>query len=128
MGLGRLPMPLRLQGHDEGGRGFAAMDWVDGGNIPTGPFNLEEALGAVEATVGAWTAAGARTLILGGDHLMTLGALRAQARRHVPLGLLHLDAHPDAAQHMEDCPWWAPFFTIGADGKRRPTHPSAPTR
>lgn len=39
-----------------------------------------------------------------------------------------LEAHPDAAQHMEDCPWWAPYFTIGANGKRRPTHPSAPTR
>jgi arginase family enzyme len=28
---------------------------------------------------------------------MTLGALRAHARQHGPLGLLHLDAHPDAA-------------------------------
>jgi len=96
MGMGRLPMPMRLQGQDEGGRSMAAVDWVDGGNIPTRPFSMEEALGAVEQTMAAWIAQGARTLMLGGDHLMTLGALRAHARQHGPLGLLHLDAHPDA--------------------------------
>jgi len=97
MGMGRLPMPTRFQGHDEGGRGMAAVDWVDGGNIPTRPFSMEEALAAVDQTMAGWLAMGARTLMLGGDHLMTLGALRAQARKHGPLGLLHLDAHPDAA-------------------------------
>lgn len=96
LGLGRLPMPLRLQGQDEGGRGWAGLDWVDGGNLPTRPFSQTEALAAVEAGIGAWAAAGARTLMLGGDHLMTLGALRALARKHGPLGLFHLDAHPDA--------------------------------
>ncbi len=101
MGLGRLPMPLRLQGHgDMEGfgepRGYAAIDWVDGGNIPTRPFSIDEALAAVEGTIGAWATCGARTLMLGGDHLMTLGALRAHARKHGPLGLLHVDAHPDA--------------------------------
>lgn len=44
-----------------------------------------------------WLQAGARTLLLGGDHLMTLGALRAHAAQHGPMGLLILDAHPDAA-------------------------------
>jgi hypothetical protein len=39
-----------------------------------------------------------------------------------------LDAHPDAALHTEDCPWWAPLFFIDAHGRKRPTHPSAPTR
>jgi arginase family enzyme len=97
LGMGRAAMPLRLQGHDDGGRYVAALDWVDGGNIPTRPFSIPEALGAVEGTVGAWAGLGARTLLLGGDHLMTLGALRALAKKHGPLGLLHLDAHPDAA-------------------------------
>lgn len=99
LGLGRMPMPLRLQGlqgEDEGGRSFAAFDWVDGGNVPTRPFSIEEALEAVRATMEAWLAFGARTLMLGGDHLMTLGALRAHAAKRGPLGLLHVDAHPDA--------------------------------
>lgn len=98
MGLGRLPMPLRLQGTDEGGRGFTARDWVDGGNLPTRPFSQEAALGVVDAGLSDWAELRTRTLLLGGDHLMTLGALRAHARRSGPLGLLHLDAHPDAGQ------------------------------
>ena len=98
MGVGRLPMPTRLQGQDEGGRGVAALDWVDGGNIPTLPFSMDQALGAVDQTADAWIRQGARTLMLGGDHLMTLGALRAHARKLGPLGLLHLDAHSDAAR------------------------------
>ncbi|HJW31762.1 MAG TPA: arginase family protein [Holophagaceae bacterium] len=98
MGLGRMPMPQRLQGGEEHQEplGVAAVDWVDGGNIPTRPFQMVEALGAVEGLTSAWIATGARTLMLGGDHLLTLGALRAHARTHGPLGLLHLDAHPDA--------------------------------
>jgi len=98
LGMGRVAMPHRLQGHDEGGRGVAALDWVDGGNIPTRPFSIPEALGAVEQVAQAWIDQGARTLLLGGDHLMTLGALRAHAKKHGPLGLLHLDAHPDAGE------------------------------
>ncbi len=104
MGLGRLPMPLRLQGSEDEPRGYAALDWVDGGNAPTRPFSIPEALEAVTRTVAAWAGHGARTLLLGGDHLMTLGALRAQARYHGPLGLVHFDAHPDAG-HGE--PWGA---------------------
>lgn len=98
MGLGTRPMPGRLrEGREPLAAGVGA-GWVDGGNIPTLPFSLAEALEAVRATVGAWSAHGARTLLLGGDHSLTLGALRALARHHGPLGLLHLDAHPDAAE------------------------------
>lgn len=96
LSLGRLPMPLRLQGPEEERPGFAATDWVDGGNIPTRPFDMKEALAVVEKSVAAWSSMGARTLILGGDHSVTLGALRAHARAHGPLGLFQLDAHADA--------------------------------
>jgi proclavaminate amidinohydrolase len=96
MGLGRMPMPLRLQSDDIYPPSFAGIDWVDGGNIPTRPFGISEALDAVQGSIGAWAVLGARTLMLGGDHLMTLGALRALAAQHGALGLLHVDAHPDA--------------------------------
>lgn len=97
LGLGRQALPLRLQGGaGSSPDGWDARGWVDGGNAPTRPFDTAEALMAVEGTVAAWAATGARTLMLGGDHLMTLGALRAHARRHGALGLLHIDAHPDA--------------------------------
>lgn len=97
MGLGTHPMPGRLREGHESLSSAAAQGWVDGGNIPTLPFSLTEALATVQANVGAWAQFGCRTFLLGGDHAMTLGALRALARQHGPLGLLHLDAHPDAA-------------------------------
>ena len=102
LGMGRIAMPLRLQGACEGGRFLAGADWVDGGNLATRPFSIPEALAAVEQGIGGWLAQGARTLLLGGDHLMTLGALRAHAKKHGALGLLHLDAHPDAG---DGAPW-----------------------
>ncbi|GIX12394.1 MAG: hypothetical protein KatS3mg118_0353 [Paracoccaceae bacterium] len=39
--------------------------------------------------------AGARALILGGDHFVSYPALRAHAARHGPLGLIQFDAHTD---------------------------------
>lgn len=105
MGLGRLPMPLSLR-REEPATPLAAQGWVDGGNIPTRPFDGREALEAVEHTCAAWIAQGACTLLLGGDHLVTLGALRAHARLHGPLGLLHFDAHPDAGYGEV---WGTPF-------------------
>ena len=97
MGLGTHPMPERLREGRPLLGPSAARGWLDGGNIPTLPFSLKDALDTVQATVGAWAMHGARTLLLGGDHTLTLGALRALARQHGPLGLLHIDAHPDAA-------------------------------
>jgi agmatinase len=41
---------------------------------------------------------GASLLSLGGDHFITLPLLRAHARRHGPLALIHFDAHSDTWQ------------------------------
>lgn len=38
-----------------------------------------------------------------------------------------LKEHPDAPQLCEDCPWWAPLFIVDRNGRKRPTHPNAPT-
>ncbi|HEY3271871.1 MAG TPA: arginase family protein [Geothrix sp.] len=97
MGLGTHPMPDRLREGYLALGPAAAHGWLDGGNIPTLPFSLTEALETVQATVAGWAMNGCRTFLLGGDHALTLGALRALALQHGPLGLLHLDAHPDAA-------------------------------
>ena len=40
-------------------------------------------------------AAGVIPLAVGGDHSVTLPVLRALARRHGPLALVHFDSHPD---------------------------------
>lgn len=95
LGLGDWPMALRMQGREPSETGFPIRGWVDGGNIPSLPFG-RDTVRQVRESVKAWGLAGCRTLILGGDHSVTLGALEAHARKHGTLGLLHFDAHPDA--------------------------------
>ncbi len=43
--------------------------------------------------------------ILGGDHAVPYGAIRAAARRHPGLGLLHIDAHADLRQAHGGFTW-----------------------
>jgi agmatinase len=52
-------------------------------------------------------------IILGGDHSIVLGELRAHARRHGPLGLVLLDAHADTW----DC-YWGERYTHGTPFRR----------
>lgn len=49
----------------------------------------------VEAHADAILASSASMLTFGGDHFVTYPLLRAHARQHGPLALIHFDAHPD---------------------------------
>ncbi|MCP3909988.1 MAG: agmatinase [Actinomycetia bacterium] len=52
-------------------------------------------LDRAEEMVGAVLDQGARPVVLGGDGLISLPALRATGRRHAGLAVVHLDAHTD---------------------------------
>jgi agmatinase len=56
---------------------------------------LEAALDQVENLIGAALSRERFPLILGGEHSLTIGALRAFAARHGELAILHVDAHAD---------------------------------
>jgi len=61
-----------------------------------------EALADVlEKEIGALLDAGRFPLVLGGEHSVSLGPIRAAAARHPDLVVLHLDAHPDLRDHYE---------------------------
>ncbi|MEZ6186408.1 MAG: agmatinase family protein [Planctomycetota bacterium] len=51
--------------------------------------------GWLEAEVDAWLERGALVGVVGGDHSVPLGAIRALAKRYPGLGVLHVDAHAD---------------------------------
>ena len=60
------------------------------------PFGVpERALAMIEAQAAAILDAGKVPFLLGGEHLVTLGAVRAAARKHPDLRILHFDAHAD---------------------------------
>ena len=60
------------------------------------PFGAPEpALAMIEARAEEILSAGKVPFLLGGEHLVTLGSVRAVARRHPDLRIIHFDAHAD---------------------------------
>ncbi|MFC0529384.1 agmatinase [Phytohabitans kaempferiae] len=83
---------------------FAAQQVVDAGDIACSPFEIEDAIASIERGADELLATGARLLTIGGDHTIALPLLRAVARRHGPVAVVHFDAHLDT---------WDSYF--GAD-------------
>ncbi|MBS1677224.1 MAG: agmatinase [Actinobacteria bacterium] len=74
---------------------FARLSVIDGGDLTITPGNAERTAAQIEAGLEPVLAAGTVPLVLGGDHSIVLGELRAQARARGPVGLVLLDAHAD---------------------------------
>jgi agmatinase len=74
---------------------FDRLNVADVGDVDPPPVSIEKAYEAIEARIGAIADAGARPLVAGGDHSISLPILRVLARRHGPLGLVQFDAHID---------------------------------
>ncbi len=89
---------------------------IDAGGIIEGSKDLAaavarvDALGAslndwVEAQAEAWLERGKLVGVVGGDHSTPFGLIRAVARRHPGLGILHVDAHADLRVAYEGFTW-----------------------
>jgi agmatinase len=74
---------------------FAERQVVDAGDIAVNPFNIGEAIETLQQEAEALQADGTRLVTVGGDHTIALPLLRAAAKRHGPVALLHFDAHLD---------------------------------
>ena len=68
---------------------------ADAGDLELPFGSPEPALALIEEQAAAILSAGKRPFLLGGEHLVTLGAVRAVARMHPDLCLIHFDAHTD---------------------------------
>jgi agmatinase len=74
---------------------FEQLSGVDAGDLAVAPGDTEATYGLIEDGLAPLVHAGVFTVALGGDHSITLAELRAHARAHGPLALVHLDAHGD---------------------------------
>lgn len=74
---------------------FGAQQVVDAGDVAASPFDIDEAIRAVETHAEAVLAGAERLIALGGDHTIALPLLRVMRRLHGPVALVHFDAHLD---------------------------------
>jgi agmatinase len=74
---------------------FGRLSVADFGDLAVTPGNAERTAVQVADGLEPLLSTGATTIVLGGDHSVVLGELRAHAARHGPLALVLLDAHAD---------------------------------
>ena len=79
---------------------FDTLQVADLGDVPINTYSIERSMGIIESFYDRVLAAGCRPLTMGGDHTIALPILRAVARRHGPVALVHVDAHADINDDM----------------------------
>lgn len=113
-GIAMLPVPAEVRAWSDEARRLAAPVIARGG--PGDDAALREAVAQVDALgdrMNAWVyeqskrwlERGRLVGVLGGDHSVPYGAIRAVAERHPGLGVLHVDAHADLRDAYEGFRW-----------------------
>jgi agmatinase len=74
---------------------FASQQVADAGDLAVNPFNIDDAISAIERGARALLERTRFVLILGGDHTVALPMLRAVSAVHGPVAVIHFDAHLD---------------------------------
>ncbi len=85
------------------GTGAAPFDNIqvaDIGDIPINTYSLLKSIDIIEQKFDEILQHNCIPLTLGGDHTVTLPILRAIAKKHGPVGLVHVDAHTDVNDEM----------------------------
>lgn len=102
---------------------FDSLSVADIGDVPTNPYDLKDSVRLIEAFFDDKILRhGVRPLTLGGDHTLVLPILRAMAKKHGPVGLVHVDAHADINDTMfgEKIAHGTPFRRAVEDGALDP--------
>lgn len=113
-GIAMLPIPAEVRAWSDEAR-RAAVPIIEAGGKGGGAAHTA-AISAVDALgerMNGWVyeqtrrlmAAGKLVGVLGGDHSVPLGAIRAAAEAHPGMGILHLDAHADLRDAYEGFRW-----------------------
>jgi agmatinase len=74
---------------------FTTRQVADCGDIDVAPASIERTYERIETVVGEILEHHVLPMAVGGDHSITLPILRAVAKRHGPVALIHIDAHLD---------------------------------
>ncbi len=97
---------------------FDSLQVADIGDVAIDTFDLKESVRLIESAYDDILSHDAIPLALGGDHTLTYPILRAMAKKHGPVGLVHVDAHADINDLMfgEKIAHGTPFRRATEDG------------
>ena len=79
---------------------FDSLQVADIGDLAINTFSLADSIRIIEQSYDAILPSGVTPLAIGGDHSITLPILRAMAKQHGPVALIHVDAHADVNDEM----------------------------
>ena len=79
---------------------FDSFQIADVGDVALNTFNLMDSVRIIEEYYHRLLEHDVKPVTLGGDHTIALPILRAVAKKHGPVALVHVDAHADTNDHM----------------------------
>ncbi|XP_050693047.1 guanidinobutyrase-like isoform X2 [Eriocheir sinensis] len=91
----RCESPLRPVNQGTGVNPFLTHNVADIGDVWLNLYNLEEACSNIREQYSAIISNGCVPLTMGGDHTISYPILQAMKDKYGPVGLIHVDAHPD---------------------------------
>lgn len=112
-GIAMLPVPRKIVRWNAEAKKLAAEVIERGGAVDRKTRTAAAKVNAISERVNDWVYEKTRALldegkmavVLGGDHSVPFGAIRAHAERYPGLGILHLDAHADLRDAYEGFTW-----------------------
>lgn len=109
---------LRPYNMATGAAPFDSIQVADIGDVAINTFDLKKSVDIITAAYDDILKHDVIPLSLGGDHTMTYPILRAIARKHGPVALIHVDAHADINDEMfgEKIAHGTPFRRAYDDG------------
>ncbi len=90
---------------------FEHCSGIDYGDLPVVAGYIEDTYAKIEAELGPLVEGGIIPVLMGGDHSITLPELRAVAKTHGPVALIHFDSHTDTNDQYFGKPYYhgSPF-------------------
>jgi len=101
---------------------FDYLQVADIGDVPINTFDLKKSVQIIEQFYDGVLAHNAVPFTLGGDHTIVLPIIRSMAKKHGPVGIVHIDAHADINEHMfgEKIAHGTPFRRMVEEGLVNP--------
>lgn len=97
---------------------FDETNAIDIGDVSVIPHNIHKSYELMEEAVKGLMKKGIIPIGLGGDHSITLASLRAAAKVHGPVALIHFDSHTDTWDTYYEEKYWhgSPFIRAHEEG------------